>query len=1053
MTWLGFSGVGGRVRAAEVVNGVVVDRVPLSGAIALVIAACLLGTAGTGHAQTRSGWQQHDGPPQNAKVNSKTTREMFAAVDVPRRDEPGWFAAKATNGYFVNKASNVPCNVKVDYTYFQTFFTLEAGRALEALELQFASADFDDGGMVIVNGDLANAIFVDKGTRTSLNLAGQIKPGENRIVVAQADNCKVLNKVPAMELSYRLRGASAPAIAATVGAGPSAGAQPAPQQQSQPQPLSPRIARLVVASNSAEENRRAAVAFVSTDGSAELGSRTVFTLVNTATGDSVVVPVDGRRAQTRMVVFVEPGTYRVQPPPPSIGVATSFTTSKVSATQITAGASGANAPSASVTFSLEAKRAPVALVAKKITSSSVELQWGALRNTTLASYQLVRTDGRVPAASPNAGTPVALASPTATTATATGLAPGREYTFAVFPTNAAGQVLPAGANTITTAQAGGDQEAFALAPNTIVPASFASLNATALGNSRVRVTLDPANMPRASGNAIPGVDSSALNGSGCVVGTPFYLSPKVAGNNTFFGKIDVCEAPTSGPPTAIVNGDVPMSAVFSYYFINAKPVPQCFDGNTGEKLPAAQCGRAPTPVQTAANTSANPTGSAAGPQPLQIQKGTDLVRGQKYFTGSGQFYLSFQTDGNLVVKRANGDYIWGLDRQSKVDYRKIGRVTWQRDGNLAAYSSDGQYQWSAFTANPDPNSNLAIDDQGVLQIVNGARVLWRASLPRVGSLDRGEPSPFAGLTGHGMRPEDSQRSDGTARPGDWTSTPIWPTGTDDGMFAFAPLPKDDEFTLMYATGAVLSKRIECKKGDSSRVTFNVGPQFQDAVRPNYELSVGKFTWDVQVGVWAYFSPQIIVEGAVECSLKLPSINIQLSTGAVPVHLEIRPVVDATMTGKVNLSGPTASLTLGAESRGRVEVVVEWCSWVPCGADVQKDFNAGPVVEFKQSPPKLEMEGSLNFKAGAEAILGIGIKNDFVTQKAGFGLTIAPLSTEIKGSAGTSGTCFRASVGFSAKLDIVAETYILAWGGEQRFTLYDAGHRPYPGAEFKTQGCT
>ena len=64
MVWLGFSGVGRWVRAAEVVKGVVNDRVPVSGAIALVIAACLLATAGTGHAQTRSGWQQHDGPPQ-----------------------------------------------------------------------------------------------------------------------------------------------------------------------------------------------------------------------------------------------------------------------------------------------------------------------------------------------------------------------------------------------------------------------------------------------------------------------------------------------------------------------------------------------------------------------------------------------------------------------------------------------------------------------------------------------------------------------------------------------------------------------------------------------------------------------------------------------------------------------------------------------------------------------------------------------------------------------------------------------------------------------------
>ncbi len=192
--------------------------------------AMLLAMAGPAAAQSRSEWQQHNGPAQYASVQSSTTEEMFAAVAPPRPDDSGWFAPTNTNGYFVNASSTVTCNQQVDYTYFQTSFTLEPGNTLEMLELRFAHDDFDDGGMVIVNGDTANAIYVDKKSRTSLNLADQIRQGSNRIVVAQADNCKVLNKVPAMELLYKVRGGAVETAQENddLAIGEPAGTQPTP---------------------------------------------------------------------------------------------------------------------------------------------------------------------------------------------------------------------------------------------------------------------------------------------------------------------------------------------------------------------------------------------------------------------------------------------------------------------------------------------------------------------------------------------------------------------------------------------------------------------------------------------------------------------------------------------------------------------------------------------------------------------------------------------------------------------------------------------------------
>lgn len=128
----------------------------------------------------------------------------------------------------------------------------------------------------------------------------------------------------------------------------------------------------------------------------------------------------------------------------------------------------------------------------------------------------------------------------------------------------------------------------------------------------------------------------------------------------------------------------------------------------------------------AAALPASPAASAGDRFP--IRGGRTLVAGQKIWLASGNHYLIFQTDGNLVVYTAGDQYVWGL--QSVTDqYSRIQQVQLQADGNLAAYGEDDAYIWLALHQGPDASAYLDLSPQGVLQRVSGntGAVLWSSS--------------------------------------------------------------------------------------------------------------------------------------------------------------------------------------------------------------------------------------------------------------------------------------------------------------------------------------
>lgn len=113
---------------------------------------------------------------------------------------------------------------------------------------------------------------------------------------------------------------------------------------------------------------------------------------------------------------------------------------------------------------------------------------------------------------------------------------------------------------------------------------------------------------------------------------------------------------------------------------------------------------------------------------LPLAAAHSFTRGERLYNAGGDHFLVLNPDGNLVIARADGGYVWGFDTQPNVDHTRVGRVDWQPDGNLAAYDRNGQYLWSALTQNPDPAGRLVLQPNGALQIVSATRgVLWSSN--------------------------------------------------------------------------------------------------------------------------------------------------------------------------------------------------------------------------------------------------------------------------------------------------------------------------------------
>ncbi len=118
----------------------------------------------------------------------------------------------------------------------------------------------------------------------------------------------------------------------------------------------------------------------------------------------------------------------------------------------------------------------------------------------------------------------------------------------------------------------------------------------------------------------------------------------------------------------------------------------------------------------------------AGATPAVVRAGHTLTRGQKIDSSSGAYYAMLQDDGNFVVKKKDGSYVWGLDRIVPDKLAQIGKITFQEDGNLVASSASGEFIWSALRQKQAEGTYLRLTDEGLLQILTpDHNVIWTAA--------------------------------------------------------------------------------------------------------------------------------------------------------------------------------------------------------------------------------------------------------------------------------------------------------------------------------------
>ncbi|MEP7336544.1 MAG: hypothetical protein ABI977_02170 [Acidobacteriota bacterium] len=135
-------------------------------------------------------------------------------------------------------------------------------------------------------------------------------------------------------------------------------------------------------------------------------------------------------------------------------------------------------------------------------------------------------------------------------------------------------------------------------------------------------------------------------------------------------------------------------------------------------------GRRPAPAPGGtARTVGSPSPSASLATNFPMAAETSLKRGMKYASPSGNHFLIFANDGNLVVATKSEGFVWGLNTVSN-NFSQSARVEVTPEGRLAVYDAKGKAIWTS-TGNPAANATLNLTFSGALQLVSTTgEILW-----------------------------------------------------------------------------------------------------------------------------------------------------------------------------------------------------------------------------------------------------------------------------------------------------------------------------------------
>jgi hypothetical protein len=115
-----------------------------------------------------------------------------------------------------------------------------------------------------------------------------------------------------------------------------------------------------------------------------------------------------------------------------------------------------------------------------------------------------------------------------------------------------------------------------------------------------------------------------------------------------------------------------------------------------------------------------------GPACGSLQPGVTLTRNQSVSSCDGRFYLSMQSDGNLVLYEGLPGHpttaIWSTGTYGTGGQRAV----MQGDGNFVLYDSANRALWSSGTWN-NPGAYLAVQNDGNVVVYKGSTPLWASN--------------------------------------------------------------------------------------------------------------------------------------------------------------------------------------------------------------------------------------------------------------------------------------------------------------------------------------
>lgn len=105
-----------------------------------------------------------------------------------------------------------------------------------------------------------------------------------------------------------------------------------------------------------------------------------------------------------------------------------------------------------------------------------------------------------------------------------------------------------------------------------------------------------------------------------------------------------------------------------------------------------------------------------------INKGKRFNKEEKNYSASGEYYLVFQHDGNLVMYyRSKSNPIWSSNTQGRGD-----RAVFQQDGNLVVYDQNNIAVFATNRTNRDIDKLTVQDDGNLVIYTYNDQVVWSA---------------------------------------------------------------------------------------------------------------------------------------------------------------------------------------------------------------------------------------------------------------------------------------------------------------------------------------